>query len=358
MKFIHCADLHLDSKMEALSSEKSKYRREECVRTFERLCSYATENGVCAVIIAGDMFDTGRVSAKVRDRVISAIKQNSTVDFLYLSGNHDEDNFISQLEDVPDNLKIFSDEWTEFSYGDVLISGVRFTNTNKSTIYDTLSLPLCKFNIVVLHGQVAGYKSNESAEVISIPRLKDKNIDYLALGHIHSYSTSEIDQRGKFAYSGCLEGRGFDETGEKGFVLINVNDKKADYNFIKFASRSLIEHEFDVSNFATYIDAREELLSEITEKYDSSCMLKLVLNGEITPEFNLDEKGLVYLLNEKFFFAKVKDKTRLKINIEDYAHDKSIRGEFVRAVFDSEISDDEKNKILACGLAVLRGDDL
>ena len=95
MKFIHCADLHLDSKMEALSTEKSKFRREECVRTFERLCSFATGNGVSAVIIAGDMFDTGRVSVKIRDRVISAIKQNLGVDFLYLSGNHDEDNFIS-----------------------------------------------------------------------------------------------------------------------------------------------------------------------------------------------------------------------------------------------------------------------
>ena len=51
-----------------------------------------------------------------------------------------------------------------------------------------------------------------------------------AIFEISSYSTGEIDERGKYAYSGCLEGRGFDETGDKGFVLIDVNDKKAEYN--------------------------------------------------------------------------------------------------------------------------------
>ena len=57
MKFIHCADLHIDSKIKTLPSDKSKIRREEIIRTFERLTDYAAENGVTAVIIAGDMFD-------------------------------------------------------------------------------------------------------------------------------------------------------------------------------------------------------------------------------------------------------------------------------------------------------------
>ena len=87
-------------------------------------------------------------------------------------------------------------------------------------------------------------------------------------------------------------------------------------------------------------------------------MVKLVLTGEITPDFNLDYEGLLYILNEKFFFAKVKDKTQLKVNIEDYVHDKSVRGEFVRAVFDAEISDEEKSRILACGFSALKGEDL
>ena len=54
MKFIHTADIHLDSVIDMLPSEKSKIRRDEILRTFERLCEYAKEKGVTAVIIAGE----------------------------------------------------------------------------------------------------------------------------------------------------------------------------------------------------------------------------------------------------------------------------------------------------------------
>ena len=57
MKFIHCADLHLNSYMESLPLEISHKRREEVLRTFEKMCEYAVINGVTAVIIAGDFFD-------------------------------------------------------------------------------------------------------------------------------------------------------------------------------------------------------------------------------------------------------------------------------------------------------------
>ena len=90
-----------------------------------------------------------------------------------------------------------------------------------------------------MHGQVAGYKSSEDAEVISIPRLKGKYIDYLALGHIHTFSKGQIDERGHYAYSGCLDGRGFDELESKGFVLLNCENGKVESEFIEFSSRAL-----------------------------------------------------------------------------------------------------------------------
>lgn len=65
MRFIHCADIHLDSKMETnLSSPKAKERKKEILNTFERMVAYATENDVKAIIIAGDMFDTAILTQK------------------------------------------------------------------------------------------------------------------------------------------------------------------------------------------------------------------------------------------------------------------------------------------------------
>ncbi len=357
MKFIHCSDLHLDSKIDQLSSEKSKIRRGEILRSFERLCSFAKDNQVSAVIIAGDMFDTSRVASKTRDRVISAIASASEVDFLYLSGNHDDDNFISQIESLPENLKVFADEWTKFSYCNVTISGVKLSSINAQFVADSLSLNENDFNIVTLHGQVAGYNSKEMAEIISIPAFKDKNIDYMALGHIHYHQTGAIDQRGKYAYSGTLDGRGFDETGDKGFVLIEVNGKDAEYKFVDFSSRRLYEHAFNVSDYSTFIEARAELMKEL-KSYSFESLIKVVLTGECSTDFDLDKEGLSTLLNEKFFFAKVYDKTELKIQIEDYLLDKTVRGEFVRAVWESDLDSEQKRKVILCGLNALKGEEI
>ena len=358
MKFIHCADLHLDSKMENLPSEKSKIRREEVLATFERLCEYAKNNAVTAVIIAGDMFDTARVTIKTRARVLHAINSTPEVDFLYLSGNHDDDNFISGLETLPQNLKVFSDEWQSFDYADVCVSGIKFTPYNESVVYDKLSLDESKVNIVTLHGQIAGYVSDNDAELISLPRLKEKYIDYLALGHIHEYAQGKLDDRGIYAYSGCLEGRGFDETCNKGFVEITVENGKVATEFINFATRTLNVFEYCVDGKIDWAVSRSEILTALRLNIKQSSLVKVVIKGERKPDFNVDVMGLSVSLNDMFFFAKVYDKTTVKVDENDYVHDKSVRGEFVRAVWESSLSPEMKSKVIACGLSVLKGEEL
>lgn len=357
MKFIHCADLHLDAKMETLPSEQSKIRREEVLLTFERLADFVGKAGVRAVIIAGDMFDTARVTIKTRGRIIEAIKKNSSVDFLYLSGNHDDDNFISSMDDMPFNLKVFGDEWTSFRYDNVVISGVKIDSINAGIIYDTLCLKEDDVNVVVLHGQIADYKGEDKAEKISLPKLKNKNIDYLALGHIHEYSYGALDQRGSYAYSGCLEGRGFDETGDKGFVLLDCNENKISTEFVKFSTRNLYTVEYSVENKSNWSQARNEIIDNLSNNYNQNSLIKLVLKGGHKTDFDIDKEGLTKRLNDLFFYAKVYDKTELELSADDYALDKSVRGEFVRAVWESELSKEEKSKIIMCGLNALKGED-
>lgn len=357
MKFIHCADLHLDSKIDSLPSEKSKIRREEVIRSFEKLAEYATENSVSAVIIAGDMFDGKKVSAKTRGRVIAAIKNNPSVDFLYLTGNHDETDVFADSE-RPENLKNFNDCWTSFRYGNVVITGATFDDGNASFLYGNLSLNEKDVNIVVLHGQIAGYTTDDKAEIISLPLLKDKNIDYLALGHIHSYAEGKLDERGVYAYSGCLDGRGFDETGEKGFVLIETKDSSITRSFVNFSSRIFCEEELSVDGMDNWYTFREEALKLLSKKRSNDCALKVVLKGSRKTDCEIDVDGFASRLNEIFFFAKVYDKTSLVVSDADYANDKSVRGEFVRSVWQSDLSEEKKTAVIMLGLNALKGEDV
>ena len=96
MKFIHCADLHLDSKMSAnLDKDKAKERKAEILHTFERMVDYAEKNNVVAILIAGDMFDTKHITATTRNAVLYQITSHPDICFYYLNGNHDNDNFLS-----------------------------------------------------------------------------------------------------------------------------------------------------------------------------------------------------------------------------------------------------------------------
>lgn len=175
MKIIHCADLHLDSQMTAnLTKEQARERKREIIRTFTRMVEYAEKTGVRLIMISGDLFDTRNVSALARNTVRDMICTHPQIDFLYLRGNHDSDNFLSKLEEVPDNLLLFSDTWTAYRYGNIVISGIELSENNRATVYNSLVLGHEDFNIVMMHGQAGDYACRTQAENISLNQLKNK----------------------------------------------------------------------------------------------------------------------------------------------------------------------------------------
>ena len=357
MKIIHCADLHLDSKMETnLSPTQAKERKKEILNTFERMVDYAVTQKVDALIIAGDMFDTARVSNATKTRVINTIKKHPQIDFFYLSGNHDESNFIDLIEDMPSNLQIFGHDWTTFACDRIKITGVVLDENNRKTVYDTLHLAAEDVNLVVMHGQISQYDAKGQAEVINLTKLKNHHIDYLALGHIHSYTQGLLDQRGIYCYAGCLEGRGFDECGEKGFVLLEINDGKVQSQFVPFAERQLIELKVDITSYQDWFAIEDDVLAAV-KNYSKQNLLKVTLTGK----YSLALEKHLGMLEQKlgqFYFAKIKDESVLAVTCSDVANDISLRGEFVRQVLASNLSAAEKEAIITIGLRALNGEDL
>lgn len=358
MKIIHCGDLHLDSKMEStLPKEKAKERKNEILMTFLKMIEYARKNWVSVIMIAGDMFDTRNVSAKVRNTVLDAIRSNPGISFLYLKGNHDSVNFMAEMPDKPENLYFFKDTWTKYEFEDVVICGVELNNDNSDKIYDSLILDSRRFNIVMLHGQEAGTVSKNRAEQINLKELRNKNIDYLALGHVHSYKSGTLDARGVYAYCGCLEGRGFDECGTKGFVVLNIDSGKLTTEFVPIAQRTLYEKVIDISGIDTTIKIQKKMEDAVMGISEDN-LVKVVLTGTIPMEAEKDIKYLEKILLERFYFGKVKDLTRAEINFEEYQFDATLKGEFIRLVLASCLGDDEKEQIILTGIKALSGEEL
>ncbi len=361
MKILHTSDLHLGSKLTAnLDAIKSKQRKAEILSNFDRLLFTAKEMGVELVIIAGDLFDTENITKHVSTEVISTLEKHSDIKIIYCVGNHESTAFIDKNDNLPKNLIcITQTEWQTFRFGDVTVTGANLTGTNNSLLYKTLMLDGADKNIVILHGEIAKHKSSMPGERINLPELCDKNIDYLALGHYHFYETGKLDERGIYAYSGCLEGRGFDELGQKGFILIDTKDI-TNPKFIPFSKRNLHEITVDITNCTSWVEVRKEVDVKIYD-ISSKDLVKIVLTGS----YNVNNETIIYTeeleqqLNNKFYFAKVYDKTEISLTDSDLEGAIGLKAEFFRKIkSDESLSDHDKSDILQLGLKALKGEEL
>ena len=360
-----------------LSPEKARQRRSELLQYYRKMVEYAAGNGVDYVLIAGDLFDKRNVSATAKRVFLEEIENHPEIGFFYLKGNHD---LTFEVENAPDNLYMFSEKWTVYELSDtVCLTGAQILE-NAGELYDTLVLDNNKINIVTLHGQIGEYNAKDKGEHIALSSLKNRGIDYLALGHVHALLNGKLDSRGIWCYPGCLQGRGFDECGEHGFVVIDIENRNLDYTFVKMNGRAIREEHLDVTGLDTVGierliedrffgnkdsevhkgDVQEAGQFQRTGQNDvSQSMIRLVLEGSHEPETEIDTGYLERVFEDKFYLFRVKDHTTVHIDYRDYEAEVSLKGEFVRLVMaDERLDEKRKSEIISLGLKAIAGEKL
>jgi len=198
--------------------------------------------------------------------------------------------------------------------------------------------------------------------MVNLKALKNRDIDYLALGHIHSYRKEALDARGVYCYPGCLEGRGFDECGPHGFVVLDIDTKagKVTSEFVETGRRRLYEVRADVSGCMNTeemkLRARKALAGSGCTKED---LIKLLLVGEVDVECEIEPEAIRIAFEDGYFFMKVQDRTSLKIDPAMYVGDVSLKGEFVRQVLAAtELDEEEKNRTIRYGILALQDEEI
>ena len=347
MKIIHCADIHLGSKLESNFTEaKAKERKAELFDNFVRLIEYAKDNEIYHVIIAGDLFDFVKGNIRLVNKTITVINKYQEISFYYLQGNHDEE-ILKEVE-IPKNLFLFGKTFKRFDIDEnISIGGMEEINP------DDVYFSNDRTNILVLHANVVVGKPINKEDV-NLSYFKNKNINYIALGHIHKRIDYKVDDSLKASYSGCLEGRGFDELGEKGFYLLNINED-IKQTFVSFSNRICHEVFVDITETKDYSDICSRI-SDCISKCKSVDIVRVVLTGEY--DVNLDKN--IEMIKNKFsssyYLFDIKDESKLKINYKDYEDEVSILGEFVRTVLKDD-SIENKDDVLMIGIKALRRED-
>ena len=202
-----------------------------------------------------------------------------------------------------------------------------------------------------MHGELRD--RSDFGAIIGLRELSDKGIDYLALGHYHSYREYQINERTAAVYSGTPEGRGFDETGVCGYVEIDTLGSYLKHSFIPSAKRILHIVDVDVTDCLSDIALVYKIEGTLTN-IASSDLVRIRLIGNRKIGRSIDAQTLTSAIRRPFYYLEIKDETRLEISPDDFKSDISLKGEFIRGVLEDESLDEkEKESIINLGLSVL-----
>jgi len=231
-KFIHAADVHLDSPLRGLSryeSAPAESIRDACRRAFENLVDLAIEEKVSFVLLAGDLYDgdwkdysTGIFLSQQMGRL-----GQYNISVFTVAGNHDAANRMTKALDSPTNMTILSSRKVETIKIDDLAVAIHGRSFGTQHIDENLAAGFTAaekgmFNIGLLHTSLDGREGHEVYAPCSIDDLRSKGYQYWALGHIHKQEFVSEDPW--IVFPGCVQGRHIRETGAKGCVLVTVED--------------------------------------------------------------------------------------------------------------------------------------
>ncbi|ODT45293.1 MAG: metallophosphoesterase [Nitrospira sp. SCN 59-13] len=240
MRFIHAADLHIDSPLRGL--DRYDGAPVEKLRTatrsaFERLIDKAISERVDFLLLAGDIYDCDwqdfHTGLFFRGQMVRLEREGIRV--FIVQGNHDAQGVISKQLILPPNVTVFSSRsahTVRLDHLSVAIHGRSFPERAvDEDLVPSYPAPVAGcFNIGLLHTSLTGRAGHDTYAPTDLPTLTSKGYDYWALGHVHAREV--IAERPRIVYPGNLQGRHAKETGPKGCELVTVEAGRVESEFV------------------------------------------------------------------------------------------------------------------------------
>jgi len=352
MRFIQFADSHLDSVISGalgLPDAKKAQLRDDIRRSVERACSLAVERQADLVLIPGDLFDFECVRPETVTFLISLFRDLAPIRIFIAPGNHDSLRPGSPYlpgsgADWPENVHIFNlGEFETVEIGELgcAVMGIGHAHRGITERLPALlgsagALRLrsgqaspSPINILIFHGSRDGHRPAEKENVIpfSDKELAAQGFAYAAVGHYHSFGQilrqAQDDLRASTglsmaqddgvigAYSGCVQGRGLDETGEKVAIVGEIDpDGCVRLEAVEVAERRIVAVEVDLTGASTAAAALARIENAIA---GSGARERDIVNvsarGALAPGVEPDAAGLES--TDRYFHVRV-DWSRLE----------------------------------------------
>lgn len=355
MKILHIADLHLEGGYNRVGNEKNKLLKEEGLDYFYQTLEIAKNEQVSAVLLCGDLFDKLSVRVSTRKEILKQISALPDIKFFYCLGNHDHKLLFE--DEKPENLIIFSTDFEKYELGDVVIGGSSVLKFSKRDFVDKIDFEKGKLNILMLHAYLSASKFDDCLS-FEVKELKNKNIDYLALGHVHTRSDGKIDDRGIWVYSGNGGKYGFGNY-PRGCVIINIDGGKITWERRDFKQkRRFIDVQTDISDCKDSKDIEKAISLSLAECKKTD-FVRVFLKGEYDEEIYKNIPYLIDKFGDNYFYFDIRDDSKLRIDIERLQYETlSLKAELIKLVLAADLTDEEKEKCIKLGVSALRGEEV
>ena len=341
MKFVHIADMHFDMPFTVLSKNGlSEERRLDQRNIFNKMINYIKENDIEYLFIAGDLYENEYIRKSTIEYINNCFKQIPNTKIYITPGNHDPylvNSYYNKYE-WNENVHIFTN-LDKVEDKNINIYGYGFTDFYSKKVELLAQLDNSKINVLVMHADLDG-STKEIGDYNSIleSELKGTSFDYIALGHIHK---SNFDKDKRIIYPGSMIAGGFDELGKHGMVVGNIDEdtKEVSIEFITLDAKEFVEMDLDISE----IFSKEELIERTNRIHlDNDKYYKIIFVGNKNIEIDTNEL-IKYIENKNVI--KLKDKTKIKYDLEKISKEQSLRGIFVKELLE-QIDEDNKEEIL------------
>ncbi len=238
LKFVHAADLHLDSPFRGIRSEAPVHVAERLRRAtfdaYDRIIDLCLREQADALLVAGDIYDGAERSLRAQLRFVEGLKRldDAGIRSFICHGNHDPlDGWEARL-DLPAGCVRFGPEVAgEPVFADepqrAMVYGISYP---RREVRENLAPFFAgaanagRFSIGLLHANVGGHPEHDSYAPCTVADLAETGLDYWALGHVHTRQVLQ-GQRPAVVYPGNPQGRHPGETGARGVYLVEVGDR-------------------------------------------------------------------------------------------------------------------------------------
>ena len=327
------------------------------------LAEYVRSHGVDLVLLSGDLFDTDCAFRDTTETLAAAFARME-VPVLVAPGNHDCLAPGSAWDTAvwPDNVHIFRESRmtaVDFPKWNLTVHGAAFTapDCTESLLSGFTAPNNGRIHIGLLHGEVEAAEARYNS--ISRQDIAASGLAYLALGHIHKRAGLQVSGNTLWAWPGCMEGRGFDELGEKGFYEgVIADDGVVTLTFVPFARRRCEILTVDVTGQNPRAAVEAALPPDTADH-----LYRILLTGE-TGAAGVNIAALQESFDERFYALELRDHTRMAEDVWARAEEDSLRGLFLRNLrtkLNAAATEEERAHITRAarfGLAALDGRDL